>query len=294
MSDQASILRGIAERQPETARVGALPHRRARSVVLASGKGGVGKSVLALNLAVTMAQQGHAVCLLDACLGLGNIDLLCGLNGYWNLSHVITGSRGLSDVLLDGPGGIHIVPGASGLTDLTECPESVQHQLLFQLEDLERTHQFLIIDTSSGVHRFVRPFITAADQILVVTTPETTALADAYSTIKALAPLDSPPIDLVVNRVETAPQGKAISARLQQTTRNFLRTSIGHAGSITHDPAVTHSVASRKPFVLESPGCAASGDMQQFARRVVSTGGATQSFETYFDRFLHRQKLRAA
>lgn len=294
MPDQATILRGIVEtRQDARSETSSTEPHRARTIAVTSGKGGVGKSNIALNMAIAMARLGKSVCLLDACLGLGNIDLLCGLNGYWNLSHVVTGARSLKDVVLDGPDGIHVIPGASGLIELADCPETVQRELLFQMEELERNHDILIVDTSTGIHRIVRQFATAADQILLLTTPETTSMADAYATIKALASPDCPPVDIVVNLAESASQAKAIVGRLQQTSRMFLKKQIGFAGHISRDPAVVDAVASRKPFVVQSTNCLAASDIHQLARRVISNGGSLRTFQSYFDRF-RNDKQRAA
>ncbi|NQV29034.1 MAG: MinD/ParA family protein [Rhodopirellula sp.] len=294
MSDQATILRELIETRLETRSEpsSAGPHR-ARTIAVTSGKGGVGKSNIALNMAIAMSRLGKSVCLLDACLGLGNIDLLCGLNGYWNLSHVVTGTRVLKDVILDGPDGVHVISGASGLIELADCPETVQRELIFQMEELERNHDILIVDTSTGIHRIVRQFATAADQILLVTTPETTSMADAYSTIKAMASPDCPPIDIVVNQTESASQAKAIVGRLQQTSKMFLKKPIGYAGHVSHDPAVVNAVARRKPFVVEAANCPASTDIHQLARRVISNGGSLRTFQSYFDRF-RNGKRRAA
>ncbi|MDA1162642.1 MAG: MinD/ParA family protein [Planctomycetota bacterium] len=294
MPDQATILRGIIETRLETqSESSSTRPRRARTIAVTSGKGGVGKSNIALNMAIAMSRLGKSVCLLDACLGLGNIDLLCGLNGYWNLSHVVTGSRALKDVVLDGPDGIHVIPGASGLIELADCPENVQRELLFQMQELERDHDLLIVDTSTGIHRIVRQFATAADQVLLVTTPETTSIADAYSTIKALAASDCPPLDIVVNQAESASQAKAIAARLQQTSKMFLKKSVGYVGHVSRDSAVASAVSQRKPFVVESANCPAATDIHQLARRVISTGGSLRTFRSYFDRF-GTQKQRVA
>lgn len=294
MPDQATILRGIVEtRQDARSGTSSTEPHRARTIAVTSGKGGVGKSNIALNMAIAMARLGKSVCLLDACLGLGNIDLLCGLNGYWNLSHVVTGARSLKDVVLEGPDGIHVIPGASGLIELADCPETVQRELLFQMEELERNHDILIVDTSTGIHRIVRQFATAADQILLLTTPETTSIADAYATIKALASPDCPPVDIVVNLAESASQAKAIVGRLQQTSRMFLKKPIGFAGQISRDPAVVEAVARRNPFVVQSTNCPAASDIHQLARRVISNGGSLRTFQSYFDRF-RNGKQRAA
>jgi len=169
MSDQAFALRRLIQQQQSDAPV-AKPFSQARTIAVTSGKGGVGKSNIALNLAIAMAGNDTSVCLLDANLGLGNIDLLCGLNGYWNLLHVVTGARTLADIVLDGPAGIHVVPGASGLIDAVDVSASAQREILDQLEELERTHDYLLIDTGTGIHQSVRRFLNAADVVLVVTT----------------------------------------------------------------------------------------------------------------------------
>lgn len=295
MPDQATILRDLIDRKPQ----GSLDETsrgvdRARTIALASGKGGVGKSCLALNLAVALAQSGKRVCVLDACLGLGNIDLLCGLNGYWNLEHVITGARSLQQIVLSGPTGIQILPGASALSDLAHCPPPLQQSLLVELRELERRNDFLIVDMSSGIHRAVRQFATAADLILVTTVPETTAIADAYATVKTLSLPNSPPLDIVINKAESSAQAKAIGARLQQTTRTFVRNELGVVGAVSFDPAVPQSVAAREPFVLRSPNCPAATDIHQLARRVVSSFGTRLSFESYFSRFATTAQRRAA
>jgi flagellar biosynthesis protein FlhG len=295
MPDQATILRDLIDRKPQGSRDGQSRRpERARTIALASGKGGVGKSCLALNLAVALAQSGKRVCVLDACLGLGNIDLLCGLNGYWNLEHVITGARSLQQIMLSGPAGIQILPGASALSELADCPPPLQKSLLAELQELERRHDFLIVDTSTGIHRSVRQFATAADLVLVTTVPETTAIADAYATVKALSLPNSPPLDVVINKADTLAQAKAIATQLQKTTRTFVRSELGIAGSVLFDPAVAHSVAVREPFVLRSPNCPAATDIHQLARRVASSFGSQMSFESYFSRFATPARVRAA
>lgn len=293
MTDQATRLRGLAEQRDGRADPSLSLPRRARTIAVTSGKGGVGKSNIALNLAVAARRLGKSVCLLDACLGLGSIDLLCGLNGYWNLSHVVTGVRSLSDVVLEGPEGIHVIPGASGLIELADCPESVQRELLFQMEEVERDHDLLIVDTSTGIHRAVRQFATAADLVLIVTVPEVTAIADAYATVKALSSPESPPLDLVVNQADSPSQAKAIAERLKHTSKMFVQSRIGFAGHVSRDAAVPRAVANRQPFMIDSPRCPAAADMLQLARRVISSGGSLQTFQSYFDRFRNGRQARA-
>ena len=268
--------------------------KMARTIAVTSGKGGVGKSVIALNLAVALGRQNAKVCLLDANLGLGNIDLLCGLNGYWNLSHVITGARMLKDIVLEGPCGVNVIPGANGLADMADCPESAQREILGQMEELERSHDFLIVDTGTGIHRSVRQFARASDVVLIATTPEPTSIADAYATVKALATDDGPLLQLLVNRADSPQQARAVFGRLQQTSRMFLKVEVHTAGYIPTDPAVVQSVTKRTPFVIDSPHCCASREVHRLAQRFKGLANARFDRGPFFARLWSRLLRKAA
>ncbi|HEY3963795.1 MAG TPA: MinD/ParA family protein [Planctomycetaceae bacterium] len=287
MYDQAQILRGMMERRTEPAAVEpAVVRRQARTIAVTSGKGGVGKSNVALNLAIALQKMGHNVCLLDANLGLGNIDLLCGLNGYWNLSHVISGARTVREIVLEGPCGIHVVPGASGLFDSADCSPIGQREILLQLEELEQHHDYLIIDTGTGIHRTVRRFVSAADTVLIVTTPEPTAIADAYATLKALSSgteLFQPHI--LVNLADSPAQAREIIARVQQTARTFLHLTVSSAGHIPRDPTVPAAVARRKPFVVDGSRSAAGMAIEQLARRMINMALPQSERGSFFSHF---------
>ncbi|MFN0050552.1 MAG: MinD/ParA family protein [Planctomycetales bacterium] len=288
MSDQAQILRGMMERRCEAALADPPCDSAsgARTVALTSGKGGVGKSNIALNLAIALQQAGQGVCLLDANLGLGNIDLLCGLNGYWNLGHVISGARTVADIVLDGPAGVHVVPGASGLLDLADSSPAAQRDILTQLEELERQHDFLILDTGTGIHRTVRRFVAAAETVLVVTTPEPTAIADAYATLKALAAgRDLVQPQILVNLAESPEQAREIISRVQQTARAFLRLNVISAGFIPRDPAVPQAVWQREPFFASQPRCPAGRAIEQLARRLIQLNPSVVDRRSFFGRF---------
>lgn len=271
MYDQAQILRGMMERRSEASPLDEGTSPGARTVAVTSGKGGVGKSNIALNLAIALRQMGQSVCVLDANLGLGNIDLLCGLNGYWNLSHVISGARSLTDIVLEGPAGVQVIPGASGLLDVADCSPIAQREIFSQLEQLERRHDYLILDTGTGIHRSVRQFVAAAEIVLVVTTPEPTAIADAYATLKALTAgraLGQPHI--LVNQADSPEQAREIIARVQQTARTFLHVTVASAGFIPRDPAIPASVVQRRPLLAHSPRCPAGRALEQLARRIMN------------------------
>jgi flagellar biosynthesis protein FlhG len=296
MHDQAQLLRGLMERRQEGAGAGAVaPCDRARSIAVTSGKGGVGKSIVALNLSIALARAGHSVCALDANLGLGNIYLLCGLNGYWNLSHVVSGARSVAEILLEGPEGIHVIPGASGLLDLADCSATTQREILRQLAEVEETHDYLVVDTGTGIHGTVRRFVAAADVPLVVTTPEPTAVADAYATIKALSTIGGVATTWVlVNQAESSEQAHEIVARIQQTARTFLQASVAAAGCIPRDAAVAHAVGQRQPLLTCRSRTPAGRAFEQLARRIVNLNARSTGPGAFFARFERGDERRAA
>ncbi len=266
-ADQARELRALVAQRAARVSDPSSETRTCRSLAVVSGKGGVGKSVIALNLAVALARRGDSVCLVDASPGIGHLEFLCGRNGYWNLTHVAAGSRSLEDVVLDGPHGLRIVPGASCLLEETD-PHT---RLLRELTDLERDHDWLIIDTAGGEPRRSSPLARAADRVLIVTTPEPTSIAEAYATLKGLSAADGPLASALVNRADSEQQARQILDRLRHTARSFLRTDLDRAGFVPHDPAVGQSVSARRPLVDVEPGCPAQLAVEGLAERLAHT-----------------------
>ncbi|QDU17163.1 Flagellum site-determining protein YlxH [Gimesia maris] len=294
--DQARVLRGLMEqRRPGIIEKNKTSH--CRTLAVCSGKGGVGKSVLSLNLALALAQSGASVCLIDVNLALGNIDLLCRLNGYWNLSHVVSGARSLKEIQLEGPLGVSVITGASGLTDLADCSEAVRKDVLGQMQELEATHDYLILDNGTGIHRSIRQFVTTADDVLVVTTPEPTAIADAYATIKSLSTIQSLEIQALINQCTSDDQSVKVFQQLKKTTELFLHTGLAQAGQIPHDMHVVQSVYDRKPFVLSHPHCPAAESIFRLAHDLLErhqTAGQQNKQESYFPRLWQRLLGEAA
>ncbi len=284
-ADQAQELRALVAKRKDSATVGSSNNRHCHSIAIAGGKGGVGRSVIALNLAVGLAQRGASVGLIDASQDLGSLQLLCGLNGYWNLSHVVQGSRQVSDIVQTGPSGIRVVTGASCLLN-TDIGQNLQrNSLLTQLKAFEQELDWLIIDGSGGACGMAQKFALAADDVLVVTTPEPTALAEAYSSVKGLAKSAGPRLGLLVNQAESAHQAQRILDQLQNAAHSFLRIDLHRRGYLPHDHAVQASVNGRSPFVVQSPQSSVSAALFELIQRW-SRPQSTVSVNDYFTRLL--------
>src|SRR4051794_25775406 len=173
-----------------------------RIIAVTSGKGGVGKSNFVANTAIALAQRGERVVILDADFGLANIDVLCGMSPIWNLGHVLRGEKKFSEVVVKGPEGVMIVPATSGVQEMAELSAYQREELLGQLSTLNAYADYLIIDTASGIAQNVTHLLTLADEVVVITTPEPTALVDAYAIIKLVnSESASKSISVVVNQV---------------------------------------------------------------------------------------------
>ena len=277
-TDQAGLLREMVASQQRSA-VGAVsdqaPRRRARTLAITSGKGGVGKSTVSVNLAAALAAEGRKVVLLDADLGTANADVLCNISPRLNLAHVVAGRATLDDVLIDAPGGFRLIPGASGLAQMAALSTFERARLMQQMQQLEFEADLMLIDTGAGVGPNVLGFLMSADEILVVTTPDPTAIADAYAVIKTLhravdrGDRDTmPSIRLLVNMVRDAAEGRAVYDRIAMVCRRFLDLSPSFVGHVVADARVSASIRRRRPFVLDCPGCPAYSCIHQVAHRL--------------------------
>ncbi len=266
--DQANALRRLVEAGQRAH--AASPAPAALTIAVASGKGGVGKTNLCVNLAAIFAKDGLRVTLLDGDLGLANADVLCNVVARRHLGHVVEGRCALEDVGVDTPGGFRLIPGAGGVSSLTDLPERDLRTLLSSLGRLERAADVLLIDCGAGAGRTVMSFLAAADASLIVTTPEPTALADAYALIKlfhneggASTPSD---IAVAINMANSPEDGRRAHTRINAVAERFLGRSAPLAGVIPWDPHVGAAVRARAPFVLAHPSCPAAKALRDVAR----------------------------
>ena len=269
--DQARQLRSLVARRSETRVDQPSSDRTCHTIVIAGGKGGVGRSVIALNLAVTLAQRGATVGLLDTCSDFGNVEFLAGLNGYWNLSHVLQGCRQVPEVIQSGPAGVRILSGGHVLTEEQPNSMSSSRSVFQQLNAFERQLDWLIVDASRGALSTVQNLIEAADDLLIVTVPEPVAVAEAYATVKSFAKSRTPRLGLLVNQAESAGQANRILDCLQQAAHSFLQVDLHRRGFIPRDVAVSNSVLDRIPFVLGAPESEVTFALGQLAKRWTKT-----------------------
>jgi len=249
ITDQAEKLRLLMKRAGKTARI----------ITVTSGKGGVGKSNVAANLALCLMASGKNVVLLDADLGLANLDVLLNVRPRFTLAHVISGKRHLDEIIQTGPGGIRLVCGASGLAELADLSEFERQRIIQELSVLEHKTDVILIDTGAGISRNVIAFCDAANHTLVVTTVEPTSITDAYAMIKRISRNHTGvKISLLVNMVDSRAEAKKVYQRLADTASKFLSVTVYYAGYILRDEHVTNAVIQSEPVVLAYPRCQAS------------------------------------
>lgn len=262
MHDQASALRDLASR--ENCR-----QSKMRVIAVTSGKGGVGKTSFTVNLALALAEYGQRIIILDGDLGLANVDIAFGLTARYTIEHLLSGEKTIEQILLTGPRGIGIIPGGSGVQRLANLERDRLTNVIANLGRLEKMADLLIIDTGAGLGHTVTNFLQAADDIILVTTPEPTALTDAYGLLKTLRQeAGEVPIHVVINRVRTETDALATFNRLETAVRKFLDGSLNFMGWVYDDPLVGRSVMLQDPLGISFQESSAYRCIQWIAGRV--------------------------
>ncbi|MDW7675077.1 MAG: MinD/ParA family protein [Bacillota bacterium] len=230
--------------------------RKTKVIAITSGKGGVGKTNFTINFGLSLIEYGLNVMILDADLGMANVDLVLGLTPNVNLYHVLAGANKLDEIIINGPNGLSIIPGGSGIAELADLDKEQIWEFIQQMEELEGKADILLIDTGAGISKNVLSFLLAADEVILLTTPEPPAIADAYGVLKVMVRQKwdkHHKIHLVVNRVENDIEGQIASRKLEMAASKFLNYSLSTLGYLPLDGKVSQAVKDQVPFILSYP-----------------------------------------
>lgn len=264
--DQAGTLRNIQPNYVPTQKLASTAPVTPRVVSVTSGKGGVGKTSIAANIAVALSRSGQRVLVIDADLGLANIDVMFGLTPRYNLNHYFQGQQPLGNVMASGPAGIRILPAGSGHQQLTHLNGVQKLKFLEDLDALHGRFDVVLIDTEAGISENVTYFNVAAQDIMVVTTPEPTAITDAYALMKLLSTrFHQKHFHLVVNQVHENDEGLEVYQKLTIVSNRYLDISINYLGCIPQNPRMQEAVRRQKPIVELYPGLRISGAFSDLA-----------------------------
>jgi len=300
MEDQAEKLREIMRKKSkgEDSGTGAAPRTgellpkkggKNRIITITSGKGGVGKTNVSVNLALAYARLGKKVVVMDADLGLANVNIMLNMVPKFNLYDMIRKGKTMKEIIVETEYGISIVAGALGISQVANLSENERHNFIDELNTLSFA-DIIIIDTSAGVSSNVLDFIAAADDAIIITTPEPTAITDAYGIIKIIATeydnLDME-LKLVINRVKGAAEAKKVADRMTNIASQFLNLKVDYLGFIYDDPVVSQAVLRQKPFMVIDPRCKASICIQHIVGKmekseIRETGGFASMFRRLF------------
>ena len=242
-----------------------------RVIAITSGKGGVGKTNIVGNLGYAFAKLGKKVLILDADLGLGNLDVLLGLAPKYNLSHVILGERKIDEILVEGPAKMNILPASSGIQELTNLNKDQKIEILTQLDLLIDSVDVLFIDTAAGISSNVMDFNATAQEVVVVVSPEPTSITDAYALMKVLSlKYSGKACKLIVNMVRRPEEGREVFRQLQIVTDRFLDITIEYLGYVLFDGKVTKGVKTQKIVSELYPDTPASRCFADISRKIAN------------------------
>ncbi|MBQ6813945.1 MAG: MinD/ParA family protein [Lachnospiraceae bacterium] len=273
--DQAEKLRNMIKSQNE-----ATP-RQARVITVTSGKGGVGKSSVAINIAMQFRKQGKSVIIFDADFGLANIEVMFGAIPKYNLADMIFRGKGFKDIIVEGPEGIGFISGGSGINGLGNMNREQVQYLVYKLKELETLADIIIIDTGAGISDSVLEFVASSGEVLLVTTPEPTSITDAYALLKALNARSSfdkelCTIKVVANRVANHEEGKNLYNKLEVVVSKFLNIQLKYLGSIPLDMNMSKAVMQQKPIAIAYPNSLGSKNIENIANALLENKEAEE------------------
>jgi len=260
-------------------------------IAIASGKGGVGKTVFTVNLGISLAKAGKKVLIIDGDLGLGNVNVLFGFLPKFNLYHVMKGHRSIRDIVFHTPEGVDVIPGSNGYPQFANLDEKSRDQLIQSFSELDG-YDYILIDTGAGIGPNVISFTLYANEVILVIAPDPSSVTDSYGLIKSLIALDkNKKISFIVNRIRTEQEGNKVVKRITEISNKFLGIKPVNVGFIFQDDEIERSVRKQKPFLLAAPNSKAAENLYQITGTVANI--TLDPYQTqpkmlaYFRKFLH-------
>ncbi|WP_196599521.1 MinD/ParA family protein [Pectinatus frisingensis] len=239
-------------------------------IAITSGKGGVGKTNFTVNLAIALSRMGKRVLIIDADLGLANVEVILGCSSRYTMMDLLNSDISLAQIILEGPAGIKYISGGSGIEQMSDLSVTTRELLIQKLYACETVADIILVDTGAGVGRNVLDFLLSSDEIILLTTPEPTALTDAYAVIKACrAKTDFLNIKFVINKIYDESEGIDVGMKLIETTRRFLQVNVSYLGMIYDDRNMTNAIKKQVPLLLSYPDTIAAKCINSIAKAVL-------------------------
>ncbi|NMM61439.1 MinD/ParA family protein [Clostridium sp. P21] len=269
MMDQAEKLRNLVQKGKILKQENKLNLNKPRIITVTSGKGGVGKSNFVVNIAIAIQRMGKKVLIFDADIGMGNDDVLMGFLPKFNVYDIIFDNKSIEEVVIEGPLGVKLLPGGTGISKLEEVTEAQREDFINKLSELNDI-DYVIMDTGAGVNRSVLGFITCCEELILITTPEPTSLTDAYSLLKTVNHFkvkDSAKI--VVNKTIDAAEGEATYNKFYNVVKKFLNVKLQYLGNMSEDKKLIKAVRQQEPFLISYPNSDVARDIECIAKKIM-------------------------
>jgi len=268
MLDQAQRLRELARKESNN-NVFTEGSEAVKIITVTSGKGGVGKSNFVVNLGITLQKMGKSVLIFDADVGMGNDDVLMGFLPRYNVYDIIFNNKEIEEVVIEGPYGIKLLAGGSGINKIDEIDQDKRDNFLNKLSNLKGI-DYILMDTGAGINRTVLGFISCCEELVIITTPEPTSLTDAYSLMKAVNHFNiKTSAKVIINRVLNTEEGVRTFNKFKSAADRFLNIKLEHLGSISEDKKLIQSVRMQKPLVINYPNSEAAEDINNVALKLI-------------------------
>ncbi|WPX08386.1 MinD/ParA family protein [Anaerocellum danielii] len=294
MKDQAQGLRNLVRKAEISTNVHVYQGGLSKVVTITSGKGGVGKTNLTVNLAIALKKIGKRVLIIDADLGLSNVEVLLGTSPKYNVKDVLEGKKDIFSIVEEGPLGIKFISGGSGIVDLANLDEERLLRLIECAQLINKSFDIVLIDTGAGISRNVMEFVMMSDEVIVITTPEPTSITDAYAIIKAIISRDfEHKINLLINRVNGTKEAEEIFFRLNGVIKRFLQREVEYIGYIEENSIVSKSVIKQVPFMISYEKSSISRQVENVAKKLVMSSESVEEknrggFSRFIDSIIKR------